>query len=215
MNLDLKLILSFSVVVVLFGTTPAEALNEELAFHWAPCPMVDTEGNPCAAATSYEVQVAIYGSFRSVLVVTVPDTTYTLTADEKSTYRLRVRGLDAQGRPSPFSEWSAEASLDRLTPTETPHRSRLLPAYPNPFNPSTRLGYHIAADLPPTARVSLRIHDLQGRVVRTFEIDRSAGEHSVRWHGRDDTGQAVAASIYLTRFICGDVMQTGKLTLVK
>jgi flagellar basal-body rod modification protein FlgD len=64
--------------------------------------------------------------------------------------------------------------------------------------------------------VRLTIHDVAGRRVRKL-IDgtRSSGRHDVRWDGRDDAGQAVAAGVYLARVVAAGGMDYRKLVLVK
>ncbi|MBN1541701.1 carbohydrate binding domain-containing protein, partial [candidate division KSB1 bacterium] len=65
--------------------------------------------------------------------------------------------------------------------------------HPNPFNPSTTIRFN----LPQTEQVSLVVYDLLGKIVRTL-VDgvREAGEHSVLWDGRDETGLAASSGIY-------------------
>ncbi|MEN8007979.1 MAG: hypothetical protein ABFS42_13250 [Candidatus Krumholzibacteriota bacterium] len=89
----------------------------------------------------------------------------------------------------------------------------LHPAAPNPFNPRTGLRF----TLPESGRVSLRIHDLAGRLVRTLLEDRylGAGPHREFWNGRDNEGGAVAAGVYFSRLQVDDEFRTGRLTLVK
>jgi len=66
---------------------------------------------------------------------------------------------------------------------------------PNPFNPTTSLRFLLAE----AARVSLRVFDTRGRLVRTIVADEvlAAGEHRRPWQGRDDAGQSVASGVYL------------------
>jgi hypothetical protein len=54
---------------------------------------------------------------------------------------------------------------------DMPHHNALLPAYPNPFNPETTIRYELAA----RSRVSLRIYDVSGSVVRTLVDEDKAG----------------------------------------
>jgi len=72
----------------------------------------------------------------------------------------------------------------------------LAPNYPNPFNPSTTLRFHLASE----AHVRLTILDVKGRRVRTL-IDRAyaAGPHEVAWDGRDGEGAAVGSGVYFAR----------------
>jgi hypothetical protein len=57
-----------------------------------------------------------------------------------------------------------------------PREYALSPAYPNPFNPTTVIGY----DLPTSARVTITIFDVLGRRLRGLvDGDTPAGSHSV------------------------------------
>src|SRR5439155_25395105 len=49
-------------------------------------------------------------------------------------------------------------------------------------------------------RVTARVYDLAGRMVRTL-ADRNfpAGEHELRWDGSDDQGRRMARGVYFTR----------------
>lgn len=89
----------------------------------------------------------------------------------------------------------------------------VLHSHPNPFNPSTDLGF----ELPERAHVVLTVHDLLGRVVaRLAEAPYPRGSHSIRW---DAEGQA--AGTYLARFIAvterdrQTLTQTRKLLLIR
>lgn len=67
---------------------------------------------------------------------------------------------------------------------------------PNPFNPYTVIRYR----LPEAAQASLRIYDVQGRVVRTLvEGPLAAGEGIAAWDGKDDAGRGVTAGVYFYR----------------
>ena len=100
----------------------------------------------------------------------------------------------------------------RVTVTLPGMRTALHPNTPNPFNPTTT----IAFDLASRTRVTLRVYDVAGRVVRTL-VDgvRDAGAHRAVWDGRDDRGARVASGIYLLRLQAGAVSQTRKMVLMK
>ncbi|MEZ4386258.1 MAG: S8 family serine peptidase [Candidatus Krumholzibacteriia bacterium] len=83
---------------------------------------------------------------------------------------------------------------------------------PNPFNPSTRIGY----SLPRAGEVNLAVYDLKGRLVRTLQDGRqAAGEYGVRWDGRDDRGGQAASGIYLYRLITEEGTLARKMIMVK
>lgn len=69
-------------------------------------------------------------------------------------------------------------------------------AAPNPFRSSTTLRFALQKD----ERYTVSVHDLSGRRVRELESGRGmAGEHTVSWDGRTDTGAAAAPGVYLVR----------------
>lgn len=75
-----------------------------------------------------------------------------------------------------------------------PARLGLEPAYPNPFNPSTR----IAFTLPASAPVRMTVLNARGQRVRVLvDAVLPAGRHQVTWDGRNDQGRQVASGIYL------------------
>jgi len=90
--------------------------------------------------------------------------------------------------------------------------TRLQGAYPNPFNPSTKVAFAIAR----AGRVSLAIHDLTGRRIRTLVDGHvGAGEHAAIWDGCAEDGARAASGVYFARFVGDDVVATTKLVLVK
>jgi len=89
----------------------------------------------------------------------------------------------------------------------------LHPCYPNPFNPSTTIGY----DLPEPATVELAVYDVAGKLVRTLVSGAAveAGRHEVVWNGRDGTGRIAAAGVYFCRLEAGGYAETRRMMLVK
>jgi hypothetical protein len=69
-----------------------------------------------------------------------------------------------------------------------------LQAVPNPFNPSTRIVF----SLPEPGAVTVAVYDPRGRLVRAlWNGHLAAGEASLVWDGRDDTGARQSAGVYL------------------
>jgi len=87
-----------------------------------------------------------------------------------------------------------------------------LRAYPNPFNPMTNISFRVEKD----ARVSLRIYDVHGRLVRTL-IDElmSAGPKRLTWDGRDDLGRSMASGAYYLRLQGGGTQVSRTINLLK
>jgi hypothetical protein len=81
-----------------------------------------------------------------------------------------------------------------------PARLSLGPASPNPF--STAMALQFA--LPITARTRIEVFDLAGRRVRTLlDAATPAGEHPLRWNGRDESGRSVPSGVYFLRLQAG------------
>ena len=83
---------------------------------------------------------------------------------------------------------------------------------PNPFNPSTTIGYNLVTQ----AHVELSIYDVSGALVRTLVSGtQSAGEKSVAWDGRSNAGNAMASGVYFFRLKTSEYVQTRKMILIK
>jgi len=65
-------------------------------------------------------------------------------------------------------------------------------------------------------RVSLRVYDVQGRMVRTL-VDRNepAGPHTVVWDGTDDSGRRVSSGTYFARIEAGTFREQARVVFVK
>jgi len=85
--------------------------------------------------------------------------------------------------------------------------------FPNPFNPQTSIRF----EFPETARVSLRIYDVAGHLVRTLMANetRNAGQHEETWDGRGRVGDVLPAGGYFYRLEVGGYGETRQMTLVK
>ncbi len=85
-------------------------------------------------------------------------------------------------------------------------------AVPNPFNPRTTLHF----SLPERGHVSLKVYDVEGRLVRTIEEGSfAAGEHKAVWNGLDDGGRNMASSRYIARLVVDGVPLVKAMTLVR
>jgi len=93
-----------------------------------------------------------------------------------------------------------------------PYRYVLSQNYPNPFNSTTIIRFSLAKP----EHVLLKIYDILGRQVRTL-IDRkeNAGEHAVRWDGRNDHNIAVPSEVYIYKMTAGSFVQNRKLAIVR
>jgi hypothetical protein len=90
---------------------------------------------------------------------------------------------------------------------------RVYPCFPNPFNPRTTLQY----DLPAPARVTLRLYDAAGQLVRALREGgfETAGRHEVVWNGQDQAGRPVASGTYFYLLEAGGQRASGPMVLIK
>ncbi len=95
---------------------------------------------------------------------------------------------------------------------EVHRRPFLSQNYPNPFNPRTEIVYTVQG---PESRVSLRVYDLAGRLVRHL-VDKisPAGDHHTHWDGTDDAGKRVVSGIYLYQLVTDEVITSRKMILL-
>ena len=95
--------------------------------------------------------------------------------------------------------------------------TKLLPNYPNPFNPETWIPFQLAE----AADINVEIYDVGGRLVRTVPVGfKPIGyyltrERAVHWDGRNDIGESVASGIYVLKFIAEDFSATQRVMIVK
>ena len=95
--------------------------------------------------------------------------------------------------------------------------TKLLPNYPNPFNPETWIPYQLAD----AADVSMKIYDVSGHLVRTIPIGfKPVGyyftrERAAYWDGRNEIGEQVSSGVYFLQFLAGDFTATQRLVIVK
>ena len=85
--------------------------------------------------------------------------------------------------------------------------------FPDPFNPVTQIQY----ELPRPGRVTLRIYDLSGRLVRELvdSVTHGEGAYTVPWDGRGDAGRAAASGTYFCRLEVDGATLTEKMVLLK
>ncbi len=106
----------------------------------------------------------------------------------------------------------AIATVVEVRDESLPQSFNLSQNYPNPFNAETSIHF----DLPLDSRVDIAIYNLAGqKVVTLIDGHRKAGMYSLRWDGRDATGQDLASGTYMYRLRAGDYTESRKLSLVR
>jgi hypothetical protein len=93
-----------------------------------------------------------------------------------------------------------------------PAAFELLPNAPNPFNPSTRIGFVL--DRPDD--VDITVYDVAGRRVVTLLHARvAAGSHAVRWDGATESGEPASSGVYRAVLRTTAGLTSRNMTLMK
>ncbi len=96
--------------------------------------------------------------------------------------------------------------------TAAPMDFRVLPNYPNPFNPSTTIIY----DLPVTTPVTVTVYNLMGQTVKLlYSGKQEPGQYSVRWDGRNTDGLFVSSGMYFVKVATEGHQQIQKMMLLR
>ncbi|HDR05374.1 MAG TPA: hypothetical protein ENN84_09050, partial [Candidatus Marinimicrobia bacterium] len=66
--------------------------------------------------------------------------------------------------------------------------------YPNPFNPSTTIGF----GLPEGSFVKITIYSIIGeKIITLADGSYSKGYHEIKWHGTNQAGNSVSNGLYI------------------
>lgn len=127
-----------------------------------------------------------------------------LTQVEKALSALRRQPyFSSRGRAAleALKSWVEAAKqqthLNSQLPTVT--KTRVLPVYPNPFNPEVWIPYELAAP----GGIEIDIYAAPGRLVRRLNLGQQpAGryhrrENAAYWDGRNEAGDVVASGLYV------------------
>ncbi len=165
----------------------------------------------------------IYNLYRKDIADKYPDKqnalgavfTYYLdtTAYPDGTYTLNVHAWDQDGNINK----SIGARTIKIVNTvitrledenAVPLKTDLMNAYPNPFNPSTQIEYHLAQN----ATVNVHIYDIMGRRVKTLVDNRYqlAGKYNIRFNTL-----GLSSGVYFCRFTAGHESFVKKLMFIK
>jgi hypothetical protein len=88
----------------------------------------------------------------------------------------------------------------------------LMGNYPNPFNPETDIRFLMQE----AGDVDITIYNVRGQVVKTLSsMGLTAGEHSINWQGKDQSGRPVSSGVYFYEFSTSDYTTTKKMVLMK
>jgi len=106
--------------------------------------------------------------------------------------KLEVVPLDREGQQV------LEILKRLIAKPSSPIHTVLLQNFPNPFNPETWIPFELAQD----AKVTIRIYNAKGQLIRTFSLgEQKAGfyvskDKATYWDGRDSAGEKVGSGVY-------------------
>jgi hypothetical protein len=121
--------------------------------------------------------------------------------------------LESRRTRVPSGRHTTRVFVVRQVPTAT----RLLPNYPNPFNPETWLPFELAE----AGDVTLTLYDGSGRRVQLISLGRLAAGYyganygAVRWDGRNEGGEPAASGAYVAELHVGDSRSTRRVLLLR
>ena len=166
--------------------------------------------NPRGSAFSFNIidtlnnlkqfSIADHLGFDSTITLKIPD-----TEEHVFTSKLQYRFLNKKGE-------EIEKGITLLKLDILPDKFKVFNNYPNPFNPVTRIRY----DLPDTRDVNIKIFDLLGRTVKSFELKNiAAGRHTFTWEGRNSFGEQASTGVYFMQLTAGKETKIQKMLLLK
>jgi hypothetical protein len=128
------------------------------------------------------------------------------------TVYYRISAVDSSGYGSGYSNEAYPEPPTGIVGKGIAYQLKLYQNMPNPFNPVTTIRY----ELEKTVHVTLRIYDVEGRIVRQL-VDKvqGRGQYSQLWNGRNRSGESVASGIYFYQLKAGREVRTKKMVLLK
>ena len=170
--------------------------NNNGFFHVALRQTWSPDNQKVAIGTLFQVSVVNYPG--NIIIYNM--STGSDTIIQENTYRNNL-----------FWHGDSEQQVD-LDRTKIPLTVNLDNAYPNPFNPITRINYELHQDI----YVKLSIYDVLGNLVKNLVSEqKSAGSNFVNWNATNNEGQPVSAGMYLYSIETEGFRQTKKMILLK
>ncbi|HEY7727110.1 MAG TPA: FlgD immunoglobulin-like domain containing protein, partial [Candidatus Eisenbacteria bacterium] len=114
----------------------------------------------------------------------------------------------------PIQDYTQATGVPQEDPSALrPYTNALSQNRPNPFNPETVIPYTLAGP----GRVTIRIFDVSGRLVRTLvDGNQAAGPHIARWDGKAERGGPLASGIYFYAIVYPDgATSARKMTILR
>ena len=140
------------------------------------------------------------------------------TAEEVIAAQRASNELEAMPNKTPHVKIAIELLRHYLSIADrNVQETKLLPNYPNPFNPDTWIPYQLAEG----STVTVKIYDVTGSLVRTINVGHKpvgyylTRERAVYWNGRNESGEPVSSGVYFYTLNTDTYTQTCRMVIVK
>ena len=147
------------------------------------------------------------------LIKSIPSSTKEVIAAQRA-----LSELEAMPNKTPRIQTAIELLRHYLSIADrNVKETKLLPNYPNPFNPDTWIPYQLSEG----ATVTVKIYDVTGSLVRTIEVGQKptgyylTRERAVYWDGRNQNQEPVSSGVYFYTLNTDTYTQTRRMVIVK
>jgi len=182
--------------------------GDTVPFHWQ-----SDDSHPGQVPEHFTATVWIEGQAESSIIYypDIDDYNWDWIAPDISSANvyLEVQARDAFGNFSTATTNTFTVLPSTSDVPDAPGKLRLATPAPNPFNPATKLSFH----LPEPGQVALTVFDARGRRIRTLlQGHRQGGEFEALWDGRDDQGRGQPGGVYLFVLEYHGLAQSGRIS---
>ncbi len=199
-NGDVPEYTNFDITANVFNTGSVDAINAHIALY-LPAGL----SLPSPADTSFDFGTISAGNGAShTWNVTIDN----VTGIDAFFYSVRVV---ADNAPEKIIErmilLNRGLSVDENNPAALPGKLQLLPNYPNPFNPSTKIRY----ELPENGTVSITVFDVTGKkVAELYKGNQKAGHHEITFYANE-----LGSGVYFVKLTTAKSQTLRKIMLVR
>ena len=140
-----------------------------------------------------------------------------INMDNSEPYDLKLHPVYSYATVSSVMQFrlivGTQAYITREVGKLKPQSYELEQNFPNPFNPTTSIGFK----LPKASSIRLEVYSILGQKVRTIaEGNFQPGVYTYLWDGTDERNSRVASGVYFYRLMAdGGMVQTKKMILAK
>jgi hypothetical protein len=181
---------------------------EAPVYNWEPVIYTNSTCSYAMIDETYgEIAAFVDGECRGVTAINDGYVSLVINGEEAETVTFKlyqngmVTDLNTQITTAPGEDVFFEFT------TDVPVSTKLVSAYPNPFNPQTTIAYDLAV----AGDVNVSVYNIKGqKVAELVNADQAAGQHSVVWNAGSQ-----ASGIYFVRFTAGAENQIHKVILMK